>query len=93
MENALNVVTERYAVLGRVPNQPPRRIERYYGPVFHDHRLAFEFFAFIRPSDGGGRDAVLLVAERWYDFREIGGYLENVGQGTSIIYVPSLIPR
>ncbi len=33
----------------------------------------------IRPSDGCGRDAVLLVVERWYDFPEFGGYLGNVG--------------
>ena len=28
---------------------------------------------------GCGRDAVLLVLERWYDFPEFGGYLGNVG--------------
>ncbi len=33
----------------------------------------------IKPSDGCGRDAVLLVVERWYDFPEFGGYLGNVG--------------
>ena len=33
----------------------------------------------IRPSDGCGRDAVLLAVERWYDFRELGAYLGNVG--------------
>ena len=33
----------------------------------------------IRPSDGCGRDAVLLAVERWYDFPEFGGYLGNVG--------------
>ena len=32
----------------------------------------------IRPSDGCGRDAVLLVVELWYDFPEFGGYLGNV---------------
>ncbi len=31
------------------------------------------------PSDGRGRDAVLLAVERCYDFPEIGGYLGNVG--------------
>ncbi len=33
----------------------------------------------IRPSDGCGRDAVLLAVERWFDFPEFGGYLGNVG--------------
>ena len=33
----------------------------------------------FRPSDGCGRNAVLLVVERWYDFPEFGGYLGNVG--------------
>ncbi len=33
----------------------------------------------IRPSDGCGRDAVLLAVERCYDYPEIGGYLGNVG--------------
>ncbi len=33
----------------------------------------------IRPSDGCGRDAILLAVERWYDFPEFGGYLGNVG--------------
>ena len=37
----------------------------------------------IRPSDGCGRDAVLLMVERWYDFPEFGGYLGNVGSGCS----------
>ena len=31
------------------------------------------------PSDGCGRDGVLLAVERWYDFRELGAYLVNVG--------------
>ena len=33
----------------------------------------------IMPSDGCGRDAVLLAVERWYDFSEFGGYLGTVG--------------
>ena len=33
----------------------------------------------IMPSDGCGRDAVLLAVERWYDFPEFGDYLGNVG--------------
>ncbi len=33
----------------------------------------------IGPSDGCGRDAVLLAGERCYDFPEFGGYLGNVG--------------
>ncbi len=33
----------------------------------------------IRPSDGCGRDAVLLAVERWYDFHEFGWHLRNVG--------------
>ena len=33
----------------------------------------------ISPSDGCGRDAVLLAVERRYDFLEFGGYLGNVG--------------
>ncbi len=33
----------------------------------------------IKPSDGCGRDAVLLAVERWYDFPEFGVYLGNVG--------------
>jgi len=32
------------------------------------------------PSDGCGRDAVLLAVERWYDFPEFEGYLGTVGQ-------------
>ena len=42
----------------------------------------------ISPSDGCGRDAVLLAVERWYDFPEFGGYLANVGltrHGTLLI--------
>ncbi len=31
----------------------------------------------IRPSDGGGRDAVPLAVERCYDFPDFGGYLGN----------------
>ncbi len=34
----------------------------------------------IKPSDGCGRDAVLLAVERWYDFHEVGCHLGNVGQ-------------
>ncbi len=34
----------------------------------------------IRPSDGCGRDAVLLAVERWYDFPEFGGYLSIISQ-------------
>ncbi len=33
----------------------------------------------IGPSDGCGRDAVLLAVERRYDFPEFVGYLGNVG--------------
>ena len=33
----------------------------------------------IRPSNGCGREAVLLAVERWYDFPEFGGYLGNIG--------------
>ncbi len=33
----------------------------------------------IRLSDGCGRDAIPLAGERWYEFPEFGGYLENVG--------------
>ncbi len=32
----------------------------------------------IRPSEGCGRDAVLLAVERRYDFPESGGYVGNV---------------
>ena len=37
----------------------------------------------IRPSDGCGLDAVLMAVERWYDFPEFSGYLENVGLSAS----------
>ena len=30
------------------------------------------------PSEGCGRDAVLLAVERWYDFPEFGCHLGNV---------------
>jgi hypothetical protein len=33
----------------------------------------------IMPSDGCKGDTVPLAVERWYDFREPGGYLGNVG--------------
>jgi hypothetical protein len=33
----------------------------------------------IRPSDGCGRDAVILAVERWYDFPGFGGYLGDFG--------------
>jgi hypothetical protein len=33
----------------------------------------------IRPSDGCGRDAALLVVGKWYDFHEFGCHLGNVG--------------
>ena len=33
----------------------------------------------IRSSGGGGDDSVLSTVARWYDFREPGGYLGNVG--------------
>jgi len=33
----------------------------------------------IRPSDGCGRDAVLLAVGRWHGFHEFGGNLGNVG--------------
>jgi len=31
------------------------------------------------PSDGCGRGAILLAAKRWYNFRELGAYLGNLG--------------
>ncbi len=52
----------------------------------------------IRPSDGCGRDAVLLAVERWYDFPEFGGYLGNVGlslprlMGTTVENIPASVP-
>ncbi len=33
----------------------------------------------LPPSDGCGRDAVPLAAERWYDIHGFGWYLGNVG--------------
>ncbi len=33
----------------------------------------------IGPSDGSGRDAILLAVERRYDFLKIGDYMGNVG--------------
>ncbi len=33
----------------------------------------------IRSSGGGGDDSVRSTVARWYDFREPGGYLGNVG--------------
>ena len=33
----------------------------------------------IRPSDGGGRDAVFLAVEWWYDFCEFGCHPGNLG--------------
>ncbi len=33
----------------------------------------------IRPSDGCGRDTILLAVERWYDFHGFGCHLGNVG--------------
>jgi hypothetical protein len=33
----------------------------------------------IESSDGSGRDAVLFVVKRWYDFSKFGGYMGNVG--------------
>ncbi len=52
----------------------------------------------IRPSDGCGRDAVLLAVERWYDFPEFGGYLGNFGLslprllGTTVENIPASVP-
>jgi len=37
----------------------------------------------IGPSDGCGRDAVLLAVNQWYDFHEFGCHLGNVGLGIS----------
>ena len=31
------------------------------------------------PSDGRGGDPIPRAVERWYDFRELGAYLGNVG--------------
>ncbi len=42
----------------------------------------------IWPSDGCGRDAVLLAVERWSDFPEFGGYLRNFG---AISQIPRVI--
>ena len=33
----------------------------------------------IMPSDGSGRDAVLLAVERWYHFHESGCHLGTLG--------------
>jgi hypothetical protein len=34
----------------------------------------------IMPSNGCEGDAIPLAVERWYDFREFGCHLGNVGQ-------------
>jgi len=47
----------------------------------------------IRPSDGCGRDAVLLAVERWYDFPVFGGYLGNVGLHNSSNTPTSVVPQ
>jgi hypothetical protein len=46
-------------------------------------RMACGPISKIRPSDGCGRDAVLLAVVRWYESPEFGSYLGNVGY-----YVP-----
>ena len=42
-------------------------------------RVRSRYNEFAHGQYGRGRDAVLMAAERWYSFRELGAHLGNLG--------------
>jgi len=70
--------------LWRRPMEPTSRKKRREGCVWMAEYMGKwpsnrGLISKIRPSDGYGRNAVLLALKCWYNFRECGCHMGNVG--------------